>query len=529
MSYSLSMIDNFYAAVDNITKLLVPVTGILGVADFYVSDSCATSTISSTPGYHCNWFTRMFWQHWFELDHVYLHPSRRNYLEHMFSPVKAFNGRNHFVIPYMVQIPYYVWIGKRQSAQPLTNSSKQSGWTRLPYNPAKPEHTQFSTYIYGFTWEDPQADIAALDLHSGDNIMVITSAGDNALAYAAHTNGLTIHCVDMNPCQNHLLELKLAALSTLDYSQFWSMFGIGRLPNFEKVLDTELSAELSLPAYQYWRSHLDTFASNTSNSMLASLVSLGRHNLYTTGYSGLALRCLAVVTKLLGVSKDLEQIAGASSLTDQIKIWCSRVSHNLLSSTSIHILDNPLAIWRLMGVPSNQLKMLHNEGSMSQYVRDTLDPVFLSTHISGNNYFYRMLICQQYSQTCCPDYLTEPAFGKLQEIARNKQDTTFHIHTATIVDTLQKIQPGELSKAVIMDHMDWCTPDEADAEINALKIALKQGGFVLWRSAARIPWYVANFKALDFKVEAIAVRQPNTQTALDRVNMYASFYRATKL
>ncbi|KAJ2121906.1 hypothetical protein IW147_003895 [Coemansia sp. RSA 720] len=245
----------------------------------------------------------------------------------------------------------------------------------------------FSTYIYGFTWEDPQADIAALDLHSGDNIMVITSAGDNALAYAAHTNGLTIHCVDMNPCQNHLLELKLAALT--------------------------------------------------------------------------------VVTKLLGVSKDLEQIAGASSLTDQIKIWCSRVSHNLLSSTSIHILDNPLAIWRLMGVPSNQLKMLHNEGSMSQYV--------------------------------------------------------------PIVDTLQKIQPGELSKAVIMDHMDWCTPDEADAEINALKIALKQGGFVLWRSAARIPWYVANFKALDFKVEAIAVRQPNTQTALDRVNMYASFYRATKL
>ncbi|KAJ1780429.1 hypothetical protein LPJ54_000102 [Coemansia sp. RSA 1824] len=177
----------------------------------------------------------------------------------------------------------------------------------------------------------------------------------------------------------------------------------------------------------------------------------------------------------------------------------------------------------------NQLKMLHDEGSMSQYVRDTLDPVFLSTHISTNNYFYRMLICQQYSQTCCPDYLTKPVFGKLQEIARNTQDTTFNIHTATIVDTLQKMRPGELSKAVIMDHMDWCTSDEADAEIDALKTALKQGGFVLWRSAARIPWYVANFKALGFKVEAISVRQPNTQTALDRVNMYASFYKATKL
>ncbi|KAJ2842533.1 hypothetical protein J3B02_005547, partial [Coemansia erecta] len=86
----------------------------------------------------------------------------------------------------------------------------------------KPEHSQFSTYIYGFTWEDPQRDIEILDLHDGDNILAITSAGDNVLAYAAHQKGLTLHCVDMNPCQNHLLELKLAALASLDYRHFWN-------------------------------------------------------------------------------------------------------------------------------------------------------------------------------------------------------------------------------------------------------------------------------------------------------------------
>ncbi|KAJ2820997.1 hypothetical protein IWW50_004827, partial [Coemansia erecta] len=59
-----------------------------------------------------------------------------------------------------------------------------------------------------------------------------------------------------------------------------------------------------------------------------------------------------------------------------------------------------------MGVPTHQWNMLRNEGSMSQYVRDTLDPVFSSTLISSNNHFYHMLIRQQYSPDCCPDYLT---------------------------------------------------------------------------------------------------------------------------
>lgn len=42
-------------------------------------------------------------------------------------------------------------------------------------------------------------DMKHLELTSEDSMLVITSAGDNALHYAINANPKRIHCVDMNP------------------------------------------------------------------------------------------------------------------------------------------------------------------------------------------------------------------------------------------------------------------------------------------------------------------------------------------
>lgn len=78
--------------------------------------------------------------------------------------------------------------------------------------------------------------------------------------------------------------------------------------------------------------------------------------------------------------------------------------------------------------------------------------------------------------------------------------------------------------------MDWFDPnshDELDQEIQEMKRTLQSGGQVYWRSAGTKPWYNELFKKHGFvNVEALGVRQAGQ--AIDRVNMYASFYRATK-
>ncbi|KAJ2556655.1 hypothetical protein EV175_001857 [Coemansia sp. RSA 1933] len=551
MSYSLSMIDDFYPVLERLATILKPQTGILGVADFYVSDTAgnrASSPARSSGhrgfGYQCSWLVRVFWQHWFELDHVFLHPCRRNYLEHSFATHKVLNGRNHFVVPQLIQIPYYVWLGKRSSSSlelgsptAVTGGASAKGWVRYPYRPERPEHAQFTTYIYGFTWEDPRCDLQVLELEPGDNVLVITSAGDNALAYAAHQDQITLHCVDMNPCQNHLLELKLACLHVLEFKQFWQIFGSGQIDGFTALLDSKLSPWLSPGAYQFWRTNAGTFDRHHPDSTwLDRLVSgtwLGPTNLYTTGYSGLALRCLHVMLRLTGTREAARRmVRKAQAPGEQMHVWQQHMRGWVRGTLAAWFLDNPVIMWQLLGVPVNQWNMLRNEGSMSQYVRDTIEPVMAETSLAQDNYFYHLLFALRYSPTCCPDYLTKQGFDSLQRTLRAGAlaggRCTFKLHTDTILDVLAKMRPGELTKAVIMDHIDWFSPHDAQHEVCALARVIAKGGFVLWRSAARLPWYIDVFEKNGFSVQAISVRQPNTMKPLDRVNMYASFYKATK-
>ena len=65
--------------------------------------------------------------------------------------------------------------------------------------------------IYNTCWEDPALDRQALELTADDRLMVITSAGCNALDYLLAGCG-EVNAVDVNPIQNALLELKTAAL-----------------------------------------------------------------------------------------------------------------------------------------------------------------------------------------------------------------------------------------------------------------------------------------------------------------------------
>lgn len=82
-----------------------------------------------------------------------LHPSRRQYLEHLFGTIKSFNGRNRFILPWLIQIPYYVNIATSRrtdtssanqayevdagntisvSASPLLTPMRQSNYDPLP-------------------------------------------------------------------------------------------------------------------------------------------------------------------------------------------------------------------------------------------------------------------------------------------------------------------------------------------------------------------------------------------------------------
>ncbi|GAA5903303.1 class I SAM-dependent methyltransferase [Sporobolomyces salmoneus] len=606
MSYSLSMMPDYLTLLDRIDRLLSPI-GLLSVADFYVSTretSSMASVIGDVASRQCSYWSRLFWQHWFELDHVDLHPSRRAYVEHRFATIKSFNSRNGFILPGLISIPYYVSLhtsrridtskanqayevdagntisaspspllrptasrttsggdipdlalglsaalsrvpsSRRKTERAYSRSSDQSDSVRIDVAPEQQlsafhyglkhyrvpylddkQHREFRTWIYGFTWEDPAVDMQHLNLTENDSILCITSAGDNALHYAIDGNPRRIHTVDFNPCQGHVLELKLACINSLEYEDFWLMFGEGKHPRFRELLDTKMSPFLSSHAYQFWRKNDKAFSDC----------------FYLRGYSGHALRLAKVALYLTGMSKVAHEFCAAKTLDEQKRIWDDKLRPVLLSKLITKVfLSNPAFLWNALGVPINQANVFLSETTTEQFAIDTLDPVAYGTHIANGAYHYQLCLEGRYTKKSCPLYLTRAGFESLKAKNGAALDC-FRLHTDSINNVLNRLaKENSLTICVIMDLQDWfdntisskskkskkCALTET---IRALHGALVQGGRVFFRSAGQKPWYLELYRREGFEVECIHKRPIGGKEPIDRVNMYASFYRCTKL
>lgn len=562
MSYSLSMIPNYHSTVDRAASLLHQ-DGLVGVVDFYVQAESGYSAKCNTVGgelhRHVNWLSRNFWRLWFEFDHVHLEPARRDYLEYRLGTIKSLNCRNKM----LGHIPFYVWIGcdKRNASDinyrhqlatespflapklPAASGStenllqlsvKSKGhdatqtamlqnmpypsfyyqreiW-RIYYDSQAPHHHQFNNqYIYAFTWEDPIEDHRILNFTPDDVVLAISSAGDNLLAYAALDKPpRRIHGVDMNPHQNHLVELKLAALRALSYDDAWKLFGEGRHPNFQNLLVNKLAVHMSSPAFQYW--------------YLVGKKTFSGPGLYDTGSTRWALRLVRWIFTICKIKPDVAALCKAKTLDEQEKIWHDRIRPVLLSPVTRLAVCNSVFLWKALGVPMNQADCI--ETSLFQYIVDTLDPLISTYMIGTDNYFYYLCLNGQYSPKSCPAYITKKGHFNLSR--RRSGLDGIRLHTDSINDVVERLVPNTVTIAIVMDHMDWFSPTgpEVDEEISQLAKALAPGGRVMLRSSSTKPWYLKNFEKHGFTTKPAAVRKPGM--AIDRVNMYASTWICTK-
>ncbi|KAL4779136.1 hypothetical protein BJX76DRAFT_365512 [Aspergillus varians] len=588
MSYSLSMIPDYYSVVDSLGHLVKP-SGLLGVCDFYVQSIVDVSTrnyIGGAFNRHVNWLGRAFWRAWFEADRVNLDAARRDYLEYRFGTVISASERNYL----LGGIPYYIFIGRQKDISPdqasreaiekldasftespylspanhrkemekvIVKSTReirskayesavinlganlplpaafyQNHHYRIFYNDLLPKHTQFQNeYIYAFNWEDPRVDHRLLNIKRDDVILAITSAGDNILDYL-QKSPRRVHAVDLNPNQNHLLELKVACFIALGHRDLWKIFGEGKNADFRDLLISRLSPHLSSQAFQYWLEHTHVFTSSSSRG------------LYETGGSRHAIRMVRYLFKVFGLEGQVKKLCEAQTLAEQREIWPQ--IRSILMSKPLHwaVVGTEWFAWKAAGVPRNQRNMIVEDyfkrngltkemknakdvsgKSIWEYVVDTLDPVVQETLISNDNYFYYLCLQGKYSRRCAPTYLTPQAHVKLSSPGAFDG---LRIHTDEINEVIGRITPRSLTIAVVMDSMDWFEPEGTDASAQARKFnhALKLDGRVLLRSASIEPWYIKNFEENGFTARRVGARFSGT--CIDRVNMYASTWICTK-
>ncbi len=107
-SYSLTMIPDWFSALENALRMLKP-GGLIGVVDFYV----ARKHVAPDAMRH-RWFTRSFWPVWFASDNVFPSTDHLPYLKSHFDTLWCQESRSK--VPYIpfIRAPYYQFIGRKR-------------------------------------------------------------------------------------------------------------------------------------------------------------------------------------------------------------------------------------------------------------------------------------------------------------------------------------------------------------------------------------------------------------------------------
>lgn len=222
------------------------------------------------------------------------------------------------------------------------------------------------------------------------------------------------------------------------------------------MLDTHLSPYLSTHAYQFWK----------SNGQF--------RNFYLTGSSGLAIRAFRYLAKLKRLDSVIKKLCHAETLQEQVHIWEQELRPHFLDRKWIAFLNSYKFAWEALGVPKEQFEMLMNESTVYDYAVNTFDPLIRRELLSKTSYFYRLCLMQSYANNesgNCPEWLTS---GGHQTLTQSCNLKSIRIHTQAIVDVLTKLpEEPTLTKAVVMDHMDWFTPKLAREEVEAFARKMK--------------------------------------------------------
>jgi S-adenosylmethionine-diacylglycerol 3-amino-3-carboxypropyl transferase len=322
--------------------------------------------------------------------------------------------------------------------------------------------------VYNTCWEDPRLDRRLLTLGSGARLLVITSAGDNALDYLLD-GPARIDCVDVNYRQNALLELKRALFGHGTFEELYEFFGEGGGPGCAGVY---ARIRRTLPEYAagYWDKNIGYFGSGRLS-----------RSFYYHGASGVVA---FVFSKLLAALKprlrrEIPRLLAAGTEAEQRRIF-EGIEPVFWDRLSRWLVGRP-ATMAMLGVPRPQIGLIRetHPGGLEGFVRDKIRRVFTEAPI-GENYFWRVYMTGRYTRECCPEYLREANF----ETIRQRIDALTG-HTDTVTGFLRR-SGGAYTHFVLLDHQDWLAHHDPEAlveEWECIFAAAAPRARILMRSA----------------------------------------------
>jgi S-adenosylmethionine-diacylglycerol 3-amino-3-carboxypropyl transferase len=366
----------------------------------------------------------------------------------------------------------------------------------LPPRPLN-ERLVFRGIVFNMSWEDPEMDRQAFELRPEHTVISITSAGCNPLNFLCQ-NPRRLICVDSNPAQTAVLELKLAAIATLDHETFFDIFAARRPARISAVYRSKLRPLISARAAAFWDDN----------------IWMVHRGLYRFGKMGLAARIVRMVLPVIGLSRArVDQFFDLRSLDEQ-REWYEKYARDRLWGPVTRWLCESRWFMYLCGVHPRQFNLVDGRHGMYDYVRERIEYALTRVPIY-DNYFLSVTGTGRFRGERVPPYLLAENF----ETLRRNLDRVLVVNgwLGPFLDT----QPaGSIDRFNLLDIFDWMTPEVFEGTLKSVLRAAAPGARLIYRSGSYRHDPPPAIKAQLVPHEELARRL----LARDRSATYGSFY-----
>lgn len=345
----------------------------------------------------------------------------------------------------------------------------------------------FEGLVYPQIWEDPVADLVALDLPKGADMICIASGGCNVMSYLT-ADPASITAVDLSPAHIALLQLKIAATQHLSTAEFYDLFARADRPGNPALIERLLPA-LDPQARAYWAKRKAYFA----------------RGFYRHGLLGRFIGAVHLFGKLAQV--DFRPLLDAPDMAAQRAFYDQQIAP-LFDKKLVQFLARQRAALFGLGIPPAQYDKLANGGAVIDVLRERARRLICDFPVR-ENYFLWQAVARGYQDApdaSLPPYLQPRNFTQIAMSAGRVQPLN-----QSLTDHLASRAPASLDAYTLLDAQDWMS----DAQLTALWAQItrtaRPGARVLFRTGGtddilpgRVPAHILGLWRYDVAASAEA-------------------------
>jgi S-adenosylmethionine-diacylglycerol 3-amino-3-carboxypropyl transferase len=404
---------------------------------------------------------------------------------------------------------------ERSSSELLGDAVHQHGRLSLQGSLERAFTFAFRSMVYAQIWEDPDVDMAALEITPQSRIVTIASGGCNIMSYLT-ANPAQIYAVDLNATHVALVKLKLAAAQHIqDHTAFFQFFGSANTNANVALYDTVLAANLDEDTRAYWegreisgRRRINRFA----------------RNLYKFGLLGRFITAGHLMARALGTNPAV--MMTANSREEQIALFEKHLAP-LFRLRILKWLTSHRASLFGLGIPPAQYDALCDHGAleMSDVLHERVRRLATDFDLK-DNYFAWQAFGRGYAQDGTgplPPYLQKENFAAVKIRAPRAI-----VMKESLITFLEQ-QPSEsLDRYVLLDAQDWMDDDTLNALWREITRTARPGSRVIFRTAGRETILPGRVLATTLGQWQYHFQRSAALHAQDRSAIYGGFHLYTK-